>query len=91
MLFWYYTQTYSTFINITLIISIIQCSIKVQIKSLPFDGKFKKVSSLCCSLDKDIVWIGTEGGNVYQLNLKNFLIKEPIIFLEDILDKYVKF
>lgn len=63
-------------------------AILVPIRSIPFDGKLKKVSSLCCSLDKDLVWIGTEGGNVYQLNLKNFLIKEPIIFLDNILDKY---
>lgn len=62
-------------------------AILVPIKSLPFDGKLKKVSSLCSSLDKDIVWIGTEGGNVYQLNLKNFLIKEPVIYLDAILDK----
>lgn len=64
-------------------------AILVPIKTLPFDGKSKKVSSLCCSLDKDIVWIGTEGGNVYQLNLKSFSIKEPVIYLDTILDKWV--
>lgn len=66
-------------------------AILVPIKSLPFDGKMKKVSSICCSFDKENVWIGTEVGNVYQLNLKNFSHKEPIIYLDNILDKYAKF
>lgn len=61
-------------------------SMLVPIKTLAFDTK-KKISSLCCSLDKDLIWIGTEQGNIYQLNLKNFLIKEPIIFLDNVLDK----
>lgn len=52
----------------------------VPIKSLSFDGKLKKVSSLCCSYLKDIVWIGTEGGNVYQFDIKKFAIKEPVIY-----------
>lgn len=52
----------------------------VPVKSLPFDGKLKKVSSLCCSILKDVVWIGTEGGNVYQFDLKTFSIKEPVIY-----------
>ncbi|XP_031632290.1 protein lethal(2) giant larvae [Contarinia nasturtii] len=58
----------------------------VPIKSLSFDTK-KKISSLCCSLEKDLIWIGTEQGNIYFLNLKTFLIKEPIIFLDNVLDK----
>lgn len=62
-------------------------AILVPIKSLPFDGKLKKVSSLCSSLDKDLVWIGTEGGNVYQLNLKSFTIKEPVIYHDVVLEQ----
>lgn len=62
-------------------------AILIPIKSLQFDAKKKKLSSLCCSLDKDIAWIGTEEGNVYQLSLSSFLIKEPAIYLNDILDK----
>lgn len=55
-------------------------SMLVPIKSLSFDGKLKKVSSLCCSSQKDIVWIGTEGGNVYQFDIEKFAIKEPVIY-----------
>lgn len=62
-------------------------AILVPIKNLPFDGKSKKISSLCCSFDKNHVWIGTEGGNVYQSNLKNPLNKESVIYLDNILDE----
>lgn len=61
----------------------------VPIKSLPFDGKLKKVSSLCCSYLKDIVWIGTEGGNVYQFDLASFTIREPVIYHDVVLEQYV--
>ncbi|XP_055375721.1 lethal(2) giant larvae protein isoform X2 [Condylostylus longicornis] len=59
----------------------------IPIKTLPFDGKLKKVSSLCCSYAKDIVWIGTEGGNVYQFDLKSFSVKEPVIYHDIVLEQ----
>lgn len=59
----------------------------VAIKSLSFDGKLKKVSSLCCSLSKNVVWIGTEGGNIYQLDLKDFTVKEPAIYHDVVLEQ----
>ncbi|XP_034100987.1 lethal(2) giant larvae protein [Drosophila albomicans] len=59
----------------------------VPLKTLPFDGKLKKVSSLCCSINKDLVWIGTEGGNIYQLDLKSFSILEPVIYHDVVLEQ----
>ncbi|XP_030384234.1 protein lethal(2) giant larvae isoform X2 [Scaptodrosophila lebanonensis] len=59
----------------------------VPIKTLPFDGKLKKVSSLCCSLNKDLVWIGTEGGNIYQFDLKSFSVREPVIYHDVVLEQ----
>jgi lethal(2) giant larvae protein len=59
----------------------------VPIKNCPFDGKLKKISSLCCSYLKDLVWIGTEGGNVYQFDLKTFQVKEDVIFLDVIVEQ----
>nr|prf lethal(2)giant larvae gene [Drosophila melanogaster] len=59
----------------------------LPIKTLPFDGKLKKVSSLCCSLSKDLLWIGTEGGNIYQLDLHTFTIKEPVIWHDVVLEQ----
>lgn len=62
-------------------------AILVPIKTLPFDTKAKKVSSLCCSWEKDLVWIGTEAGNVYQFDLKSFTIKEPVIYQDVVLEQ----
>lgn len=59
----------------------------VPIKSLSFEGKLKKVSSLCCSALKDVVWIGTEGGNVYQFDLKTFSMRESVIYHDVVLEK----
>lgn len=62
-------------------------AILVPIKSLPFDTKGKKVSALCCSSNKDLVWIGTESGNIYQFDLKSFSIKEPVIYHDVVLEQ----
>lgn len=59
----------------------------VPINQVSFDGKLKKVSSICCSVANDLVWIGTEGGNVYQFDLKNFAIKEPVIYHDVVLEQ----
>lgn len=61
-------------------------AILVPIKSLPFDSK-KKISCICCSSEKDLAWIGTEGGNVYQFDLKSFTIKEPVIYHDVVLEQ----
>lgn len=59
----------------------------VPIKSLPFDGKLKKISSLCCSRANDLVWIGTEGGNVYPFDLTTFNVKESVIYHDVVLEQ----
>lgn len=62
-------------------------TVLVPIKTLPFDGKLKKISSLCCSYMKDTVWIGTEGGNVYQFDIKSFSVREPVIYHDVVLEQ----
>uniref|UniRef100_A0A2M3Z2P4 Lethal(2) giant larvae protein n=1 Tax=Anopheles braziliensis TaxID=58242 RepID=A0A2M3Z2P4_9DIPT len=59
----------------------------VAIKHLPFDGKLKKISSLCCSYLRDTVWIGTEGGNVYQFDVRSFTVKESVIYHDVVLEQ----
>lgn len=59
----------------------------VPIKTLPFDGKLKKISSLCCARANDLVWIGTEGGNVYPFDLHTFTVKEPVIYHDVVLEQ----
>lgn len=58
----------------------------VPIKTLALE-KFKKVSTLCCSFLKDLLWIGTEGGNVYQFDLKTFQIKDSTIYHDTVFEK----
>ena len=58
----------------------------VAIKTLALE-KFKKVSTLCCSFLKDLLWIGTEGGNVYQFDLKTFQIRESTIYHDSVFEK----
>lgn len=59
----------------------------VPIKTITFEGKLKKVSSLYCSLSKDVLWIGTEGGDIHQLEIKTFKVKESIINHDIVLDQ----
>ena len=42
------------------------------------EGRLKQISQMC--LDDKKVLLGTEGGNIYQLNLTNFVIEESIIY-----------
>lgn len=59
----------------------------VPIKTISFDGHVKKVSSICCSYMKDVMWIGTEAGNVYQFDLKKFVIKDLVIYHDVVLEQ----
>ena len=49
------------------------------------DGRLKQISQMC--LDKQQLLLGTEGGNIYHLNLKNFTIEESIIY-QDLVIKH---
>ena len=42
------------------------------------EGRLKQISQMC--LDDKKVLLGTEGGNIYQLNLTKFFIEENIIY-----------
>lgn len=52
----------------------------IPIRHLPFEGKLKKISVICASTGRDVVWLGTEGGNIYCLDLKTFDLKDHVIF-----------
>ena len=55
-------------------------------KSAHLDGRLKKVSVMCMCPDGKALLLGTEGGNVYHLNLERFSITEDIIY-QDIVMK----
>ena len=44
------------------------------------DGRLKQISHLCPDLANKKILLGTEGGNIYTLNLTNFSIEDNIIY-----------
>ena len=46
--------------------------------STSMDGRLKQISQMC--LDNQKLLLGTEGGNIYHLNLTTFVIEESIIY-----------
>ncbi|XP_049868986.1 lethal(2) giant larvae protein isoform X2 [Pectinophora gossypiella] len=52
----------------------------VELKSHIFEGKNKKVSSLCVEATGKHLLLGTEGGNIYSLDLSSFVITEDVIY-----------
>jgi len=49
-------------------------------KTTSLDGRLKKVSVLCHEPERSKMLLGTEGGNIYQLNLEKFVVDENIIY-----------
>lgn len=54
--------------------------------STHLDGRLKRVSVMCHDPIHNVVLLGTEGGNIYQLKLEKFTISENIIY-QDIVMK----
>merc|ERR1719376_197780 len=52
----------------------------VELKSAHLEGRLKQVSQMCLDLNNRVVLLGTEGGNIYQLNLWTFSLDENIIY-----------
>ena len=44
------------------------------------EGRLKQISNLCLDMASKKVLIGTEGGNIYTLNLTNFKIEDSILY-----------
>ena len=60
----------------------------VRLKSTHLDGRLKQFTQLCLDSDKRIVHLGTEGGNIYRLNLWTFEIDETIVYQASLPSKY---
>ncbi|XP_063618266.1 lethal(2) giant larvae protein homolog 1 [Cydia splendana] len=54
----------------------------VELKSHLLEGKNKKVSALCVESSGKNVLLGTEGGNIYTIDLTTFAINEDVIYQE---------
>uniref|UniRef100_A0A0V0G3S9 Putative tomosyn n=1 Tax=Triatoma dimidiata TaxID=72491 RepID=A0A0V0G3S9_TRIDM len=51
-----------------------------EVKTHSVEGKLKKVSALCLEGSHEHLLLGTEGGNVYLLNLTSFEMAQTIIY-----------
>ncbi|XP_076622433.1 LLGL domain-containing protein l(2)gl isoform X2 [Colletes latitarsis] len=54
----------------------------VETKALSLEGKLKKISAMCLESSGEHLLLGTEGGNIYLLNLKTFVMPDTIIYQE---------
>ncbi|XP_015589197.1 lethal(2) giant larvae protein homolog 1 isoform X2 [Cephus cinctus] len=52
----------------------------VETKSLSLEGKLKRISAMCLESSGEHLLLGTEGGNIYLLNLKSFTMSDNIIY-----------
>nr|CAD7570535.1 unnamed protein product [Timema californicum] len=52
---------------------------KVLLSSL-FDSRLKKISAVCLESARQHLLLGTEGGNIYLLNLRTFEMSDTIIY-----------
>ncbi len=55
-------------------------------KAVGMDGRLKQITALCLDSNNKKVLLGTEGGNIYNLDLVKFRIEESIIY-QDIVMK----
>ncbi|XP_006559028.1 lethal(2) giant larvae protein homolog 1 isoform X7 [Apis mellifera] len=66
----------------------------VETKSLSLEGKLKKISAMCLESSGEHLLLGTEGGNIYLLNLKTFVVPDNIIYqdvvMQNVPDDYKK-
>jgi lethal(2) giant larvae protein len=51
-----------------------------ELKTTSMDGRLKQISTLCLDMAGKKILLGTEGGNIYSLNLTTFKIEDTIIY-----------
>ncbi|XP_026490787.2 lethal(2) giant larvae protein isoform X1 [Vanessa tameamea] len=52
----------------------------VELKSHAFEGKNKKISSICVESSGKNLLLGTEGGNIYTIDCNAFTLNEDVIY-----------
>lgn len=55
-------------------------SILEEEKACTLEGRLKKISVCCLSMAKECLYIGTEGGHIYVLDLISFELKDHVIY-----------
>lgn len=51
-----------------------------EVKSFSLEGRLKKISVCCLSADSKHLYLGTEGGNIYLLDVEQMELSEHIIY-----------
>ncbi|XP_022084942.1 lethal(2) giant larvae protein homolog 1-like isoform X4 [Acanthaster planci] len=62
-------------------------SVLEEVKSFSLEGRLKKISVCCLSADCKTLYMGTEGGNIYLLNVATFDMDELIIYQDVVMQK----
>jgi len=52
--------------------------------------RLKKISACWVESDGQKLLIGTENGNIYTLNLLSFEVTDSVVYLDVVMQKYVK-
>lgn len=59
----------------------------VEIKTQALEGKLKKISAMCVESAGNHLLLGTEGGNIYLLDLITFTMTPDIIYQDVVMQK----
>lgn len=59
----------------------------VELKSHSLEGKNKRISATCVEASGAHLLLGTEGGNIYALDLNTFTITEDVIYQDVVMQK----
>lgn len=62
-----------------------QKSILEEVKACTLEGRLKKISVCCLSTARECLYIGTEGGHIYVLDLNSFELKDHVIYQDIIM------
>lgn len=62
----------------------------VELKSHAFEGKTKKISSICVESSGKNFLLGTEGGNIYTVDCNAFTVHEDVIYQDLVMQKWVQ-
>lgn len=65
----------------------INSSSLVEVKQHALEGKLKKISVICAEQSGKHLLLGTEGGNIYLLDVQTFNISTDIIYQDVVMQK----
>ena len=62
-------------------------SVLQHAKRFSLEGRLKKISACCLLPDGSKLFLGTEGGNIYELGIHNFKLLDNIIYQDVVMQK----